>query len=86
MVMKTIQVPGILYECSASPKREGYSVLVNLDVDDHERNISYTLISGPRGWPATGDYKLIYSHGGQQHEARGHFDGKTWQQANFGAV
>jgi hypothetical protein len=84
--MKMISVDGMLYDCSEDLQRKGYSIRVDLEVDDDEKITSYTLISGPRGWPPTGDYKLTYSYGSQRHEAHGRIEHQTWQQANFGGV
>ncbi len=83
--MKTIRVSGVLYE---SLQSEGYYVPVDLDIGDDEKIISCTpsLIEGPRPWPPTGDYKLTYFYGGQRHEAHGHIERQTWQQAIFGVV
>ncbi|MGA2992794.1 MAG: hypothetical protein ABSD88_20180 [Candidatus Korobacteraceae bacterium] len=84
--MKTISVHGILDKSSESPQREGHKVRVDLDVGEDETIISHTLYSGPRGWPPNGDYKLTFSYRGQRYEANVHFEGKTWQEALFGAV
>jgi hypothetical protein len=84
--MKTITVSGLLAESLQGQAH--YYVDVDLQLNDAGKiiNVSPSLLPGPRPWPPTGDYKLVYFHADEQHVEQVHINGQTWQQAVFGAV
>jgi hypothetical protein len=84
--MRTISVSGLLAETLQGEAH--YWVGVDLGVDDTGRivSVSPSLLPGPRPWPPTGDYKLVYFYAGEQRVEHVHIRASTWQQAALGAI
>jgi hypothetical protein len=84
--MKTISMLGLL---AATPQaEEHYWVGVDLGVDDTGRivSVSPSLLPGPRPWPPTGDYKLVYFYAGEQRVEQVHIRASAWEQSALGAI
>ncbi|MGA2337445.1 MAG: hypothetical protein ABSG08_18900 [Terriglobales bacterium] len=82
-IMKTIRVRGVV---GSEKESLDWDVYVDLCLDDDDKMVDYQQVEfGAAPPPPTGDYKLIFFHGGQQHEAHGHIERQTWQRAVFGS-
>jgi hypothetical protein len=84
--MKAVPVSGLLAESLQGETH--YSVDVDLEVDGTGKvvSVSLSLLRGPRPWPPTGDYRLIYFYAGEQRVEQVSVSARTWQQAVFGAI
>lgn len=86
MLVKTISRLGLLVETHRG--QEHYWVGVDLRVDDTDTILSVfpSLLPGPRPWPPTGDYKLVYLYAGEQRTEQVHIRASMWQEAALSAI
>ena len=82
--MKTIRVRGVV---GSESENQAWDVYVDLRLDDNDKIVDHQQLEfGAAPPPPTGNYKLIFFCGGQEHGAHGHIERQTWQQAVSGTM